>query len=70
MPRTVIAQQHDTVDELCLRHLGTTAGVTEQVYDLNPGLADIGPTLPLGQPVVLPDPPASQPTVATVQLWD
>lgn len=70
MPRTVIAQQNDTVDQLCLRHLGRTAGVTESVYALNPGLAELGPTLPLGRAVVLPDPPATSATVPTVQLWD
>lgn len=70
MPRTVIAQQHDTVDLLCLRHLGATAGVTEAAYRLNPGLADIGPILPLGRAVVLPDLPANTARVETVQLWD
>lgn len=70
MPTTVIALQGDTVDLLCLRHLGTTAGVTEAVYELNRGLADLGPILPLGRAVILPDRPATSATVATVQLWD
>jgi phage tail protein X len=70
MPITVIAQQGDTVDLLCLRHLGTTAGVTEAVYELNRGLAERGPVLALGQDVTLPDRPTTSPTVATVQLWD
>ena len=70
MPRTVIAQQNDTVDALCLRYLGTTAGVTEATYRLNPGLADIGPVLPLGRAVILPDLPATATRVETVQLWD
>ena len=39
MPFTVRTQQGDTVDQLCLRHLGQTAGVTEATYALNPGLA-------------------------------
>lgn len=70
MPRTVIAQQNDTVDLLCLRHLGATAGVTEATYRLNPGLADLGPILPLGRSVILPDLPATAARVETVQLWD
>ncbi|WP_436300752.1 tail protein X [Variovorax paradoxus] len=70
MPITVIAQQGDTVDLLCLRHLGSTAGVTEAVYALNRGLAERGPVLSLGQAVALPDRPTNSPTVATVQLWD
>lgn len=70
MPRVVIASQGDTVDMLCLRHLGSTAGVTEAVYELNPGLADAGPVLALGQSITLPDRPTASPRVATVQLWD
>ncbi len=70
MPRTVIARQHDTVDLLCLRHLGATAGVTEAAYRMNPGLADLGPILPLGRTVVLPDLPANTARIETVQLWD
>jgi phage tail protein X len=70
MPRTVIAQQHDTVDVLCLRHLGATAGVTEATYRMNPGLADLGPILPLGRAVTLPDLPSNTARIETVQLWD
>lgn len=70
MPRTVIAQQNDTVDLLCLRHLGATAGVTEATYRMNPGLADLGPILPLGRAVTLPDLSNNTARVETVQLWD
>lgn len=70
MPITVRAQQGDTVDQLCLRHLGTTAGVTEAVYALNPGLAALGASLPLGQRVLLPDKPTSAAASKTVSLWD
>ena len=70
MSITVRAQQGDTVDMLCLRHLGTTAGVTEATYALNPGLAALGPTLPLGQQVTLPDPPTAPTAPKTISLWD
>jgi phage tail protein X len=70
MPITVRAQQGDTVDQLCLRHLGITAGVTEATYALNPGLAALGPTLPLGQRVLLPDKPTAAAASKTVSLWD
>jgi phage tail protein X len=70
MPRTVFALQGDTVDLVCLRHLGTTAGVTEATYRLNPGLADLGPILPLGRAITLPDLPATTARIETVQLWD
>jgi phage tail protein X len=67
---TVIASQGDTLDALCWRHYGRTAGVVEAVLDANPGLADLGPVLPHGQSVELPDqaPPVTTQTV--VQLWD
>ena len=70
MPITVRTQQGDTVDQLCLRHLGQTAGVTEATYALNPGLAALGPTLPLGLRVRLPDPPTAPTASHIVQLWD
>ena len=67
MTFTVRAQQGDTVDQLCQRHLGTTAGVTEATYTLNPGMAALGPTLPLGLQVTLPDPPTA---IKTITLWE
>lgn len=39
----VHAMQGDTVDLLCWRHLGSTAGLVERTYLLNPGLAERGP---------------------------
>lgn len=65
----VRAQQGDTVDTLCWRYYGRTAGVTEQVLEANPGLAALGPVLPMGQLVTLPDQP-KRPTTRRVQLWD
>lgn len=67
---TIRTQQHDTVDALCWRHYGRTAGVTEAVLDANPGLADHGSILPQGIVVTLPD---AQPAAAQrqmVNLWD
>lgn len=63
------AQQGETLDALCWRIYGRTAGVTEAVLAANPGLADLGPVLPHGQLVALPDQPP-QPTARLVQLWD
>lgn len=67
---TVIANQGDTVDTICWRYYGRTAGVTEAVLDANPGLADLGPVIPHGTAVTLPDaaPQAEQRQV--VNLWD
>lgn len=66
----VIASQGDTVDTICWRYYGRTAGVTEQVLEANPGLADLGPIIPHGTQVTLPDaaPQAEQRQV--LNLWD
>ena len=66
----VIASQGDTVDAICWRYYGRTAGVTELVLEANPGLADLGPIIPHGTQVTLPDaaPQAEQRQV--VNLWD
>lgn len=65
----VFAQQGDTVDAICQRYYGYTSGITEEVLKVNPGLADLGPVLPIGQKILLP---AFQPqqTKSTVKLWD
>lgn len=66
----VIAQQGDTADLICHRHLGRTAGVVELVLEANPGLAALGAVLPMGTAVELPDvaPAAAQSDL--MQLWD
>lgn len=66
----VIAQQGDTVDVLCHRHLGRTAGVTEAVLGSNPGLSAIGPVLPMGTAVELPDQLPAETNTNLIQLWD
>lgn len=66
---SVIANQGDTLDAICFRKYGRTAGVVEQALLDNPGLADLGPVLPMGTQVELrDDPPAKKKTL--VQLWD
>jgi phage tail protein X len=70
MAVTVRTQQNDTVDALCWRHYGRTAGVTEAVLDANPGLADHGPTLPHGLAVQMPETQTAAPQRQMVNLWD
>lgn len=72
MSERVYAHQGDTLDKLCHRFYGTTAGVTEAVLDANPGLCELGPLLPIGTPVDLPERSAAhlQPAATTsIQLW-
>ncbi len=64
------AQQGDTVDAICWRHYGRTAGVVEQVLDANPGLADLGPVIPNGTLVALPDVAVQAEQRPMVNLWD
>jgi phage tail protein X len=70
MPVSIRAQQNDTVDTLCWRHYGRTAGVTEAVLEANPGLADHGPTLPQGLLVQMPEAQAAAQQRRMVNLWD
>jgi phage tail protein X len=67
----VTALDGETVDAICWRALGRTQGVTEQLLALNPGLAALGPSLPGGTQVILPDLGQLAPAVLeTVNLWD
>lgn len=61
--------QGDTLDLILFRHYGYTAGITEQVLNLNPGLATLGPIIPTGTLINMPAAPtqAEQPLI---QLWD
>ncbi|MEQ5220475.1 tail protein X [Providencia alcalifaciens] len=65
----VLALQGETLDALCFRVLGQTAGVVEKALELNPNLADVGPILTHGMTVELPD-ITEQPKKAMIQLWD
>lgn len=66
----VIAAQGNTVDSLCWQYYGRTAGVTEAVLDANPGLADLGPIIPHGTAVILPDAAPQLEQRQVVNLWD
>ncbi|MGN8124543.1 tail protein X [Pseudomonas sp. 22082] len=70
MTVSIRTQQNDTVDVLCWRHYGRTAGVTEAVLEANPRLADHGPTLPQGLLVQMPEAQAAAPQRHIVNLWD
>lgn len=68
---TATALQGETLDALCWRVLGQTAGgVVEQALRLNRDLADAGAFLAEGQAITLPA--TTTPAVAPldiVQLW-
>lgn len=66
----VTSAQGDIIDLLCRRQYGDESGYVEKVLDANPGLAALGPILPTGTVVTLPDVRAAEPAVPVVTLWD
>lgn len=69
MAAAVLARQGETVDEIAARCYGGDTSMTLAILEANPGLAAIGPRLPIGHRVILPErtAPASTPTI---NLWD
>ncbi|GEN25388.1 tail protein X [Halomonas cupida] len=67
--RTVRANQGETLDQICYRTFGSTAEVTERALRLNPGLAELGPVLPEGTLILLPETEPTTRRIDTVQLW-
>lgn len=77
MTITATARAGDTLDLICWRELGTTAGgVVEAAFELNrnggASLAELGTVIVEGTTVLLPDPPPASTanTLETVNLWD
>lgn len=63
------AKEGETLDLICWHIYGRgTAGTVEQVLEANPGLAALGPILPVGTLVTLPE--ISEPEAELqVGLW-
>lgn len=70
MPEQIRAMQGDTLDLICWRKYGRTLGITEAVLEANPGLAALGPIIPHGYLITLPDVVSKVTQQATVNLWD
>lgn len=70
MATTYTTKDGDTVDYITWQFYGyTDRQAVEQVLEANPGLADLGPILPLGVAVVMPT--LTPPTVQKgIRLWD
>lgn len=70
--QSLMARQGDKLDLLLWRDAGLGPGEIARVCDANPGLADLGPILPLGTIIVVPataDTGASR-ALPLIQLWD
>ena len=64
------ARAGDTIDALAWRERGLGPADLPAILAANPGLARLGPTLPTGTPVTLPDIARPAATVRElVQLW-
>ena len=67
---TYITRQSDMVDMICRRAYGDESGYVEVVLDRNPGIAELGPILPIGTRIELPDLPRAAQEQKIVSLWD
>ena len=70
--RNLVSRSGDKLDLLLWRDAGLGPAEISRVCDANPGLADLGPILPLGTIVIVP---ATADASATrvrplIQLWD
>lgn len=67
---TYRTKQNDVLDDVVFRFYGDTERrIVEIVLEANPGLADLGPVLPAGVLVELPDRPATSAKPLT-RLWN
>jgi phage tail protein X len=71
VPQSYVTKQNDMVDAIAARFYGSEhSGTTEAILAANDGLASLGPLLPEGLKLVIPDLPPAKPTqIATVSLW-
>lgn len=68
--KEIEAMQGETVDRMCVRFYGETHGFVEPVIEANRGLAALGPVLPMGTLVAMPDVVIEPSEVPLVRLWD
>ncbi|KVC82472.1 tail protein X [Burkholderia ubonensis] len=66
----VAALQSETLDALCWRYYGSTAGTVEAVLEANPDLAELGVVLPMGTVVEMPELNTIEQTKPLLQLFD
>lgn len=69
MTATYQTKDGDVLDDVVNRYYGDTKnGIVEMVLEANSGLADLGPILPAGVSISLPDRPVTA-TDSLVRLW-
>lgn len=60
----------DVLDAICARHYGDTPHKVEDVIAAKPGLAALGPVLPSGIVIELPEVEDTAQERPTIRLWD
>ena len=71
MADTIRSRQGDTLDLILHRDRGLGPEALPVVLAANPGLAALGPVLPAGTAIRIPDAAATAPaTRPLLQLWD
>jgi phage tail protein X len=72
MPLNYLSKAGDVLDDVATQQYGVcTAATLAALLIANPGLADIGPILPAGLTIILPeDVTTDAPPVASFSLWD
>ena len=67
---TYKTRQGDMLDELCQRFYGQQSGAVEAVLAANRDLADLGPVLPVGVTIILPELTQPAAEAQPIRLWD
>ncbi|MBN9052348.1 MAG: tail protein X [Rhizobiales bacterium] len=70
MPSTYITRSGQTVDLVCRDFYGRTRSTTEIVLDANPGIGALGPVLPIGTVLFMPDIDTRPAARKLVKLWE
>lgn len=59
----------DTLDFICWKFYGQQSGAVELVLEANRDVADVGPVMPAGVRLVLPELPRPAAEVQPLRLW-
>jgi phage tail protein X len=70
MATTYTTRQGETIDLACFAYYGRTAKVVEAVLEANRGLSALGPILPLGTQIIMPEMPSTSTAKSLTSLWD
>lgn len=66
---SVEVKQNQTLDDVCYAYYGKTQAIVEQVLNANQGLCELGPIVPAGTTIVMPE-ITSQAKTKTINVWD